>query len=79
MTVCLNGEVRLVGGTTAREGRVEVCYNEIFGVVCDDFFSTKDAGVVCRQLGYPSEGELISADINIFPFSQIVYKIQVTS
>ena len=56
MTVCLNGEVRLVGGTNAREGRVEVCYNEIFGVVCDDFFGTKDAGVVCRQLGYPSEG-----------------------
>jgi deleted-in-malignant-brain-tumors protein 1 len=45
----MNGSVPTIG---QREGRVEICQNNVYGTVCDDFWDRLDGDVVCRQLNF---------------------------
>ena len=52
---CNDGELRLVGGLSSLEGRVEVCYGNKWGGICSPnyyYWGTYEASAVCRQLGF---------------------------
>ena len=50
---CNDGDLRLIGGSTPNQGRLEVCINSAWGSVCDSVgvFTRDEAKVACRQLG----------------------------
>ena len=50
------GAVRLVDGIVPYRGRVEMCRDRRWRSICSGRWDNSDASVVCRQLGYPTEG-----------------------
>ena len=59
---CLDGEVRLQDGLVynnngTKDGRLEICFNRVWGTVCSNSFGIPDARVACGQItGFEREG-----------------------
>ena len=53
---CTTGDVRLVDGDREYEGRVEVCFEGIWGTVSDNIWNYNDVVVLCQQLGFSPIG-----------------------
>ena len=47
-----NTAVRLVGGSSYNEGRVEILYNGVWGTICSDGWNLNNAIVTCRSMGF---------------------------
>ena len=56
--------MRLVGGLTNREGRVEVCLDGRWGTVCGEGWGETEAGLVCSTMGFPARSKHISQTIH---------------
>ncbi|XP_052784322.1 uncharacterized protein LOC128220099 isoform X2 [Mya arenaria] len=46
-------DVRLSGGQSKMEGRVEIKSMDIWGTICKDGFGMKEAHVICNMIGFP--------------------------
>ena len=59
---CTTGDLRMVNNYNSHwhgrsEGRVEVCYNNQWGTICDyDWDSSYEAQTACYELGYSKLG-----------------------
>ena len=66
---CISWEVRLEGGETEWEGRLEVCINRRWGTVGNEGWSLVNSQVVCNSLGFDLAGVCKSfLSINVFTF-----------
>ena len=53
---CKDGDTRLVNGRFSSEGRVEICFTDRWGTICDGQWGPEEARVVCRQQGFMPNG-----------------------
>ena len=72
---CTDGDIRLVGGTSDLEGRIEMCYNNFWGQVCDNSWSNYDAQTVCRQLGFQTQGTCMFIENAVIKAIKVIDKI----
>ena len=49
---CNETDIRLVDKQTSFDGGVEICNSSLWEPVCGDMWDFREAGVVCRQLGF---------------------------
>ena len=70
------GHVRLVDGVSMYEGRVEVCASGEWGTICNHNWDNQEALVICRQLGFQTDGIINIGAYRIHQFIITFYPIK---
>ena len=52
--------MQLVGGNSPNEGKVQICINGVWGLLCSRSVDQNDMRVVCSQLGYSTGGDYLN-------------------
>ena len=78
---CQDGELQLMNGSSPSryEGRVEICFGGVWGTICSDGWDSREATVVCRQLGVLVQpfGNVLNSSIimTLLQHSQLLSKL----
>ena len=62
-------------GSSESEGRVEICYQNQWGTVCDYGWGSSDAMVVCRQLGFQPLGKTALILLCVLAYYLLLYNM----
>ncbi|XP_061177723.1 uncharacterized protein LOC133186505 [Saccostrea echinata] len=60
----IESPVRLVGGSTPYEGRLEIFHEGRWGTVCNNGFDKTAAKIICNSIGYPSDNPTLMQATN---------------
>ena len=75
-TALRNGDLRLARfsstSSTYSSGRLEIFINGQWGTVCDDFFSSTDAGVACRQMGFSGGSTTSTSWVTVWAGNELI-------
>ena len=53
---CEDGDIKLLGGASEVEGRLEMCFNKRWTTIDGDGWTHTDTEVACRELGFSTSG-----------------------
>ncbi|KAF4788140.1 macrophage receptor MARCO isoform X2 [Turdus rufiventris] len=70
-TAGLGNFVRLVGGE--RRGRVEIFHKGVWGTICDDGWTAREAAVVCRMLGFNRAVSAFTATAGVSDHARVMF------
>ena len=71
IAVCVENEIRLVGGAKESQGRVEICRTEAWNTICDGLWSNEEGAVICKSIGYSRYSEKL--DLKAY-FGNVIYQ-----
>ena len=56
---CEDGDLKLVGGASESEGRLEICFSQRWTTIDGGGWSYTDTEIACKELGFLTSGYIV--------------------